>query len=361
MKVGIIIFHRAINYGAVLQAYALQTVIKKLGHNVEMIDYRCTLLENQYSAYQAIKNSKSLKYTIYLFLKKLYPMVKKKINVEKFIDKYLNLSQPYYKNSIKKAEGIYDKVFTGSDQVWNYNHADFDKTYFLDFISDTSKKCSYSASIGVSELPDYVVEDYQRLLGTFGNLSVREISGKRIINNILPEKEVEVSIDPTLLLDKEAWEKVADKNRFKQNYVLVYELIPSDSLVEYAKKIAKEKNIKVFRISSDMKKVRGVKNLYGVSPQEFVQLIANAQVVCTNSFHGTAFSLNFNKCMYVELLKAPYEKLNARILDLLENCNATDRIIGQTKKEECTFDSINKYILQERNRAMVYLQGILGE
>ncbi len=368
MKAGIITFHRAINYGAVLQCYALCNTIKILGHNCEIIDYRCESIENQYSPLYPLKNSRSLKYSVYVMINKFFPMAKKKRIFDKFIDKYLDMSESYTKDNICTITKKYDKFITGSDQVWNYNHSNFDKNYFLDFVDDSSKKCSYAASIGLSSIPDNVREEYIRLLKDFAHISVREATAKILISNLLPspQKNIHVSADPALLLTKNDWTKLMTgyKNKYGK-YVLVYELIPSVSLLQYAQKYAKENNCKVIRIISEGKEKHAdnVKNLYGVSPQQFLGLIDNAHAVFTNSFHGTAFSLNFGKNVFVETLKGTYASLNSRIYDLLELCHATDRIITDHigDIDAASLEIIKQELEKKREEGLAFLQDILAD
>ena len=197
---------------------------------------------------------------------------------------------------------------------------------------------------------------YKKLLSDFSYISVREKSAKKIINFMLPDKNVVISADPTLLFTKDDWLKLLEnyKNHYGR-FILVYELISSDSLLEYALKKAEEKKCAVLRIApQSKKKVKNVRNLYGISPIEFIGLIANAEMVCTNSFHGTAFSLNFNKNIHIELLKEPYTKLNARLTDLLEDCGI---VCGSSEIEVRSFD--NKFIEQQRKNGIEYLKEML--
>lgn len=329
MKVGIITFHRAINYGAVLQAYALQQILTNMGYDAEIVDYRCNKIERAYSFVEKLKQAKSLKYVVYLILKRLFPGLKKKRFINKFVKKNLKMSEEYTFQTIKNTNNKYDLFITGSDQVWNYNHTGFDDTYFLKFVEQKSKKKSYAASFGFNKLNTEVHDKYKELLKDFSIISVRENSGTEIIKQLLPEKKAIVSADPTFLLTKQQWERLCD---FEKNnlgsYVLIYELIRSDSLREFACGIAKEKNYKVICISDEWDNKDNVKFLYGASPEEFLWLIKNAKAVCTNSFHGTAFSINFNTPVCVELLKAGMASLNTRILELLETFSINDRIIN---------------------------------
>lgn len=172
MRIGIITFHRAINYGAVLQTYALQKFLNVSNYDAEVIDYRCEHMENFYKTF-TIKD-KSVKQIIrgMLNFKNTY---KKKREFYRFLDQNVRISTEVYdKFNIDKANLRYDKFITGSDQVFNFACTDFDKTYFLQFVKNCDNKLSYAASFGMKEIPDSYVNDYKSLLSTFLNyLSVK--------------------------------------------------------------------------------------------------------------------------------------------------------------------------------------------
>lgn len=361
MRVSILTFHRAINYGAVLQAYALQTAVQELGADVEIIDYRCNKIEDTYKFSEKMKASKSLKYTVYLLLKKLYPNLKKNRSVNSFVKKYLNLSREYNSENIEDSVDTYDLFLTGSDQVWNWHHTDFDKVFFLDFVKDSRKKYSFAASFGFENLSDKQ-EEYTELLKSFSCISVREKSGEQIVASILGEdKSVFTTVDPSFLLNEEEWSVVMEQQMESLgDYVLLYELMPSETLKQFALKISKENNYKVVCITNTIMKTSGITYLYGVSPERFLALISKAKCVCTNSFHGTAFSINFNTPFCVELLKGGMALLNTRLENLLTECEAQERIISDhIDPFSMQWDTIN----ENRNRmvadAFDYLRRII--
>lgn len=361
MKIGIVTFHRAINYGAVLQAYALQESIRNLGHEAQIVDYRSAHIEAPYSVVARLKNAKSLKYLVYLMLHEIKPMILKKKAIQCFVKQYLKLSDEFTTENISDASNIFDKFFTGSDQVWNYRLTQNDDVYFLGFVKDNQKKYSYSASIGLNSIPQELKPRYHELLTSFEAISVREPSAKSLIQEIVPDKEIVVSADPTILLTAQEW-----KNRLQiqsqpgKKYVLIYELISSDTLVDAAIKDAELNDYVVLRMcSTKMPKKCNVRNVYGATPKEFISLIANAQCVYTNSFHGTVFALNFDKNLKVELLKEPYEKLNMRILDVLETCHANACIIGNDCALPVDKKLIQGSLAKMRQSGLNYIKKVL--
>lgn len=259
MKIGIITFHRAVNYGAVLQAYALQTMIQKLGADVEILDYRCSYLEDNYNPIKILGRASNIKGFLGILVKVFPSAVKKKRSFDRFLKDHLNISKERYnRNSVYQSNQVYDIFITGSDQVWNYNHTNFDKSFFLNFVNDSSKKTAYAASLGFGSLPDKYVEEYRNLLSDFRAISVREKSAQQILKDIL-KKEVPVMPDPVFLLDKEEWDRIIPSGQtIKDKYILVYELMPSESLFKFALKLQHETGYKIIRISTKKQKMNNV-------------------------------------------------------------------------------------------------------
>ena len=315
MRIGIITFHRAINYGAVLQTYALQKFLNVSNYDAEVIDYRCEHMENFYKTF-TIKD-KSVKQIIrgMLNFKNTY---KKKREFYRFLDQNVRISTEVYdKFNIDKANLRYDKFITGSDQVFNFACTDFDKTYFLQFVKNCDNKLSYAASFGMKEIPDSYVNDYKSMLSTFSELSIRENAGQQIVKK-LTGKDSELSVDPVFLLTAEEWEKLAKKPKLK-NYILIYKLNTSNLIFDFARKLSKLTGRKIVALNFDVvdqMKTPDIKGVYSASVEEFLGYIKYADYVVTNSFHGTAFSVIFHKDFYVEALQKDF-KPNDRVESLL--------------------------------------------
>ena len=354
MKCGIITFHRAINYGGVLQAYALQEYInKELDVDCEIIDYRCENIESMYKYRPKGLNPKAL----IKYLLKLPMNAKKKKAFDRFVDRYIKKGKSVYKSELEKENDKYDIIITGSDQVWGKSRIDVDHSYFLDFVKDSKKKVSYAASFGAKEIDNPLMEEYKKLLSDFTHISVREKSGLDIVKK-LTDKNAIVSIDPTLLLDKEQWAQIAStKLKFKK-YLLIYTLTNSKSIIDTARKIAKEKGLIIYNISDAVKEEKGIKNLKAVSPEEWVGAFMNASYVVTNSFHGTAFAINFNKDFNSEVSQAIAARGN-RITDLLDLLDLSDRLINNVENSSSIrYDHANKIIYEERKKSKDYLKKI---
>lgn len=365
MKIGIMTFHRANNFGAVLQAYALQESIISLGTECEIIDYRNPMMEKQYGI-KTFKGYKSLKHFILL---KLYSSQREKTikSFKKFRDEYLKLSSKIYTDSkeLETCIGYYDKFISGSDQVWNYTFLGFDKNYLFDFIPYKDKKYSYAASFGVADIPDGYVSEYKRLLLDYSFLSVRETQGCDIIKKICGI-HAERHIDPVFLLTPKSWSermKCSFKHK-KYIFVFIYEITPST--IKFIEDLYNKTRYRIFITGKIKKKILNApyKCIYGISPKEYVNYIKNAQYIVTDSFHGAAFSILFNKEFFVELL-VNMSYVNSRIENILDMMNLNNRIINASSEvdklleNKVDWDSVNKIINTQRQKALTYLKSIV--
>ncbi|WP_418223328.1 polysaccharide pyruvyl transferase family protein [Clostridium isatidis] len=361
-KVGILTFHRASNYGAVLQAYALQQYLKKGNIYNEIIDYRCSHIEKVYSENFMVSGKSPIS-----MVKK---NIKKWVNIKKnkkFIEfrrNYLNISKNTYNLENKfDMKKVYDVFIVGSDQVWNLNQTGKDTTYFLDFVD--KGKWSYAASLGKNSITNEEKEIFKDMINSFEKVSIREEENIDIIKSVGFKKQINVNVDPVFLLNKNEWvsliEKEEKRKEKKEKYVLIYTVKQPVHLIEKAKKYAQEHNCKVIYLHSDFNykeffKNQNIKNVFVKSPIEFLKLILDAECVFTTSFHGTAFSILFEKEFWAEVDKDG--KLNNRIFNLLQKLNIEDRILDYNPK---TLDSkinwkvVRENVLKEREKSKKYL------
>ncbi|MCX7715404.1 MAG: polysaccharide pyruvyl transferase family protein [Clostridia bacterium] len=360
MKVGILTYHQADNYGAVLQAYALWQVIESKGIDCQIINYDCRAVGAQYR-YRKLKFDGNLfaniKYNINCYLHR-----KKKENFAKF-RAMMNLSPVYTKDTIKDAEDHYDCFIVGSDQVWNSNCSDGDFTYLLDFAKNRQKKNSYAASFGTADIPSDLICAYAALLKDFNNISVREERGAILVESLIG-KRCPVVLDPVFLLDKEKWESFAGPK--KEEYILVYQLYYTKSLLEFAESLSKKTGLKLVTISISLKtqvySLFHSTNKSSVGPDEFVSLIANARYVVTNSFHGTALSVILKKQFFTELAPSEYN-VNSRFDELFSTFELHDRIIKDTDyniDNEIDYDKLDLILKQRKEESLEYLDLILS-
>lgn len=324
MKIGIITFHDAKNYGAALQAYALCKFINNNIQNVEaeIIDYKCRYLDDFYNPSFAYGNS--IKGRIKRVLAKNILLRRNQV-FDEFVQNNIPLSCKYDKSNIKYAQN-YDTCIAGSDMLWHW-HTDeygehFDNVYFLDFLNDNSKKNSYAASFGTESIDSKYDEYYKSVLKGFKNISVREKSGIVLVRKFIG-REVECHVDPTLLFSMHEWRKI-EKKPLKDSYVILYEVGSiSDRMLDYAKKLAYEKGKELIILLSEYDPIHS-KGIFGYSPEEFLGWFDNADYVITNSFHGTVFSILYHKQFLVEINS--WIK-NNRASELLEKLQLSDRTI----------------------------------
>lgn len=362
-RIGIVTYHRAINYGAILQVYALQKKIKELGAKCVILDYRNKRLENKHKR-RRISDCNNVKDVIkFLLLSK-----NQNIKYEKFrgfSDKYFDLSNPLYsKDDLIKIQDEYDKFIVGSDQVWNYKINDMDTTYLLDFVKDRSKKTSYAASFGVSSIPSEYKQKYFDLLDEFDILSIREKQGAGMIKELL-SKEVQVVLDPTLLIPKEEWCNLAEETNLNRGkYILIYAFGGSKYIKDFAENVSKKTGYKIVCISNTYKMNIGIKYIKSAGPEEFLELFKNAEYIITNSFHGTAFSINFSKQFFTEML--PETKgVNSRLENLLELFGLEDRKLNgcdaNVIHKRIDYHKVNRKLEAERKKSMALLKSIVQE
>lgn len=360
MKVGIVTFHRALNYGALLQAFALRYSLSKIGADAYLLDYRNPLIEKLYE-YPSFFQRKTIKEKIKYLIQGKNELKRRK-KFEEYRRSFLNLSEDVYNPAnIINANGKFDKFITGSDQVWNYGAHDFDKNFFLNFVKEKNQKYSYAASFGISSLLDEYKNQYFGLLNEFSVCSVREEQGLNILSELGIENR-RIDMDPTLLLTDKEWLEQFDitcKKDYKYIFAYYFEL--TDSLRSYIENLARKSGCCVVYLGNPLKspfkcRSKAVKN---ADPIDFVKIIANAEYVVTNSFHGTAFSIIFNKNFYVELLKTD-SKVNSRIENILKTYSLENRIISRNQEQsDIDWLKINNKADQLRAESFEYLREIV--
>lgn len=357
MKVAILTFHDTTNYGAILQTYALQQKIKNNGHECEILDYKCQAIEERYKI-KKIKDCKNIKN----FIKILLTNKNKKIVKEKFIEftnKYLLMSDKIYnKSNIRSANKIYDSFIVGSDQVWNLDLTKGDLTYFLDFVDDNTKKNSYAASIGKESVSDKEKNIFKKFLKSFNEINVRENQGAVILKSII-DTNVNVTLDPTLLIDKKEWKKFISKE-IKKDYILLYVIAPNERIIEFTKKLAKKEKLEIIYLNQSYFNILGMKNIRNSTPNEFLEYIYHAKYVVTTSFHGLAFSINFEKQFYYALSNEK-NNYNSRIENLVEIFELKDRNIDSySENNDIDYKLVNDILIKKRNESINILDNMLN-
>ena len=347
-KIGIMTFHRAKNYGAMLQSYALQETLNKK-FDTYLVDYRCPEIEEKYYVKKTLV--RKIKNFLKLFFQTEYILSinKKNRRVNEFVNNFLKTSKPYYAQNIAEANNEFDAFIAGSDQIWNMKWSGTDWNYFLEF-ADSNKKFSYAVGLGNSIDEAYkmrILKDVE----SFQAILTREEDGRRLLKSIGVKKEIGTVCDPVFLLGKKEWtEKLAleqiEKKRKK--YLLLYFVAKPTDAIPFAKKIAEQDDLEIVYVNINAEKniPSDFTDVIGIGPREFLGLIKNAEVVITTSFHAMAFSLIFNKNFYYELCKDGSNN-NSRLENLANICDVTDREIltsYPTRENEINWDAVNNSI-----------------
>ncbi len=366
-KVGIITQHRVVNYGSMLQTYALQEKIEELGYKCEVIDY----YPERFTPIGMLKRikTKSKKFEKSMFLRTIarliiIPSYVIRFNIFfGFLKNRINLSKKTF-HSLEELEAYnfkYDIFCTGSDQVWNYGwNEKIEYPYFLSFVPEKSHKISYAASFGKSSLLDCEIEETKRLLSRYNHISVRELSGVEIINELGIPGSVNV-LDPTLLLTGDEWRKIASGKYKNDKYILIYNLNRNKKIDNYAKALSKKTGLEVRYISYQIHEIYKNGKMYCNSKvEDFLSLIDNAQYIITDSFHATAFSLNFNK-EFVIVYPGKYSTRLQSILEILGLTNrvAKDEIDMSVTETKIDYKTVNSIMDDERNRSIEWLRRAL--
>ena len=368
-KVGIITLHRVTNYGSVLQAYALQEKIKEIGYDVQIIDYRpsrakmSNMLKGLKDKNNLLKKSIIIRTIVRAIMLPSY--ILRFRTFKKFLNKYLNLTGEYYveEEDFTNSNNLsFDIYCTGSDQVWNSEwNGKIDKPLFLSFVSDNNKKIAYAASFGKKKLDSWEMEETKKLLDRYDYISVRELDGLNILKE-LGIKNAKCVLDPTLLLNGDEWRKLSSNKFKKEEYILVYNLNRNKRIHDYAVRLSKKTGCKIKYITYQIHDFYKKGHMYcNTSVENYLSLIDNAKYIVTDSFHGVAFSINFNKNFIVIYP----DKFSSRLESILNLTKLTNRVVKKENNEllldSINYDNVNKSLLEYRNKSIHYLVKSLGD
>lgn len=345
MKIAILTFHWATNYGAVLQAYALQHYLTQLGNEVEIINYYPSKYKKSY--FNALITKRINK------IHKRLIEVKKEKKIDSFRKKHLNITE--YFNSSNKLNSIsdnYDCFICGSDQIWNPSFLQYGEkgktyVYFLDFVSENKIKASYAGSFGVTEYPDTFCDELKKKFQRFDCISVRENSGRKIINN-LGISDVEIVPDPTILLKTDAYMSLVNKNIHNAKYICTY-MLHNQKIKSYEMLYSqlKDKNCDI------------IENNY-CAIEDWLSNIFNSEMVVTNSFHGIVFSILFKKNFIALPIKG--SGMNDRLYTILNKLGLQDRIYDSNDfniDALIDWDEVHRKLENYRSDGYKYINKIL--
>jgi hypothetical protein len=369
MKIALLSFHNAANYGAALQAYALEKFLLDNGIDCEYINYVNDTRKHMYSMTFMVMNS--------LRKKKIGAAIKyavgspfinlRKARFKRFYKKYLKQTKKVYTNSQEASElnDLYDYFIIGSDQVWALENNGADMAFFLDFVKDNRKKISYSSSFGLAEIEDKYREKYATCLSSFHSLAVRETIGQRIVKE-LTGRDATLVVDPVFLLSKIQWEEIMPARKNNERYIFSY-TNTDRQIADFMSTGYSLGERKHYILSSHTRpkdflnsKIR-VK--FCMPPQEFLRVIYDADLVVTASFHCLALSILFNK-PFVVLLMGDKGK-DERLVNLLEQLGLQNRIwTPQMTVDDIDapidYKRVNEKINNMRNSSVEYLMKSLS-
>ena len=370
-KIGICTIYTGYNYGSSLQAYAVKYIVNKIGYVPEVFKLSGSLKKGR-----DIRLNKLFVICIRSLLhykagKKNISSYHSSINAI-FSDKTIKLFQAFYRNNIaatvigyrklkrKSHNDDYVAFICGSDQIWNATAMYIDPFYYLSFAPEY-KRIAFAPSLGKDKIPDYNQKIIANKISRIPHLSIREDKGKEIIKDLIGRDPV-VLIDPTMVLTKEEWKKEFHLREEDKRYALAYFLDnPSDNATEIIESI-RDDGLEILFLPYSAKETDW--NGSDVGPIEFIQLILNAEVVLTDSFHGTAFAINFNKKFYsFSRMYGSAENQSSRLLSLLNMLKLTDRFDPKVSNiySEIDYQEVNKILSVQRNESYSFLQKAIKE
>lgn len=360
--IGILTFHKSNNYGSAFQAYALQQAVNDLGYSSEIIDYEPNNYGYLYALFRKIHSFDDVRYNLgNLQYNRVIRRAQKEFAA--FRTKYMTLTSDsfYYGMSLEQLNHRFESLICGSDQIWNPKSKDSDDNYFLPF-PHKAKKISYAVSLNDGSLQDKEnAKQYKQYLLDFDALSVREKDAQIELEKFL-DRDVCVSLDPTLLHFSEKYDQICGPRVINEPYIFFYSIGYSFAAVEAVEKFAERTGLKVYVLYTG----RGVKRVLRqysniklvtdhVSPCDFLSLIKYADYVITDSFHGTAFSIIYHKKFFsIGNTDENHTVVqDSRICNILEQLQLENRFISAKEAETINLSMEIDYSAVDRKRRIL--------
>ena len=377
-RVGIISYFNYYNYGSMLQGFALQYYIKSITNDIEceLINYRGTPPTNSSKWRRFVTRFSRLGYYL-LHIKEIYTKskyAKKFAERNRYFDEFrqnmtVTTNTLYHnKSQLKKNPPIYDIYVTGSDQTWSPNvSGGFEfSPMFLDFAVDGAKKAAYAPSLGVNSFTHKQESYIREKLQGYSFLSCRETGGAVMLSKILG-KNVPAVVDPTLLLNKESLKRLAHSPQIGSKYIFCYFLGNRQYYRSFAQQLSNQTGLPIYYIPVNWHDFSNADNLlWNAGPLDFVGLINNAEYICTDSFHGVAFSSNLNKNFYAFVKHRGSADVgdNSRLFDYLKRIGLENRLLthydgGEINIENIEYSVVNEKIAEEREFSYQYINQII--
>ncbi|WP_312482562.1 polysaccharide pyruvyl transferase family protein [Sphingobacterium multivorum] len=364
MRIGILTFHFAHNYGAMLQAYALVTKLRKEGFNAEIIDYRHNYIYKWHEklsfkdlVLRYLDNGENIAIAFLKSLKnwkKQYVKDQKWINFNNFLLNKLPISEPVLAKDLKKV--TYDALICGSDQIWNPRLTDgLQEVYFCGIGKSSAIRISYAGSNGEGQVPKEFVDQFELFISQLNHVSLREHALATFIRDRY-KIETTTVLDPVFLLDHKEWQELLGENAVQQpEYILLYIFDEDPIIYEIVDLVSKKYGLAVKMISYQCNAAisNSIEQIVDAGPVEFVKLFEQASYVITNSFHGTAFSILFNK----QFVTYPPKYHRERIDSLVSSLGLGNRVIDNLAlpPTEIDYDLVNEKLYKLKNQSLSFL------
>ncbi|HJG31204.1 MAG TPA: polysaccharide pyruvyl transferase family protein [Collinsella ihuae] len=370
MKVSLITRHAAINYGSLLQTIATQRSIESLGHECAVIDYvrgdeDIWTIEKTLLASKPEWNGSALRRFLYLAMRQPSSVIAgKRFKAER--GRYLSLTRRYTSyDDLAGDPPEADVYMTGSDQVWGpVAGGVYDPAYMFGFAPGGARKVAYAASFGKNHLDSDAARAMRKYLASYDAISVREdIAVDQLREWGIPSEQV---LDPTLLLGADEWRELSEESGVSSDggspYALIYQIHNDRLLSSYAQRAAEHLGLPLVRVSPYLHQIsRSGKLRYLPSAGRFIDLLANASCLITDSFHGTAFATSFN-VPFVEVL--PDTGTTGRAMSLLRMTGLQGRVLADPDdialaSTPVDFGEANRVLAERRSRSLEVMRRLI--
>ena len=359
------------NYGSLLQAYALQHIIKSFGYDNHIISderivypHKYNQVDSPISPLQRIRKSLSF-WKRFLLYKSFRDDYYTKLYFDRFRNKNLIIDNEY--TNFLELGNKYNVYIAGSDQIWHPSKNIFKPFYYLNFTN--RKKISYAPSLGTSAYPNEYKNVVKELLSSFSYISIREKKGEELLSSFI-EKDITTVLDPTLLLSKNEWDKIATKTRPNKKFAIGYFLTYNPEYINWTIQDAKRRNIELFFFQINPHVYEYSNNVVAAGPREFISYIKEAEFVYTDSFHATVFSILYEKdfLTFKRFKDGSENDQNSRLINLFRLTEIKDRyidtddlpIISSTQIDKEVFANAIHNIENERECSIDFLKKALS-
>jgi hypothetical protein len=338
MKIKTITCHDIYNYGATLQAYALQTYLSTLGHEVEIIDYKPDYLSRRLSlttAFPFYQDKPRLFQLAYIAAKLPSRWLENRDSCKRAFDdfnaSYLHRTAKRYSSNkqLERNPPRADAFVAGSDQIWNTSYRNGrDPAFYLRFAPEGSKRIAYAASMSTREVVPEYLDFFRESVSQFDHVSVRESMSVNILRELGIDHAVHV-LDPVFLLKASDWESLAAPEEPDERFLLVYDFEGRGTITAFARDEAKRRGLKIYALNNYAKTPYADRDFYKSGPRTFLRLLRDAELVMGNSFHGMAFSILFGREFYAfRRENTGHEQTSFRMEDLLSTCGIEGRLLS---------------------------------